>query len=223
MRNIKISPDFCAGAYGSVLFEMGNTKLICAASVGKDVPDHAESRGAGWLTANYTMLPYSTSPRKDRPLMRQDGRSVEIQRLIGRSLRSVIDLEKIKGRVITLDCDVLQADGGTRTAAITGACIALRLAVERMIKEEMIQEYPLNGSVAAVSVGLVDDEILLDLDYSEDSRASVDMNVVMKDSLDLVEIQGTGEKSTFSREQLDAMMDLAGEGISELIKIQTGV
>jgi len=220
IRDIRITPDFCPRAAGSLLFEMGNTRIICAASLSEDVPDHAASRGKGWLTAEYSMLPYSTSPRTGRPLMKKDGRSVEIQRLIGRSLRGIVDLETLAGYSITIDCDVLQADGGTRTASISGGFIALKMCIEKMLADKLLTENPIKTNVAAVSVGIIDGETMLDLDYAEDSRADVDMNVVMDGTGSFIEVQGTGEGSTFSREEMDSIIDLAAQGIKDIIEIQ---
>lgn len=219
-REITVQRDFCKNAYGSVLFGMGDTKVICAVNIAEDVPDHAKKKNTGWLSAEYTMLPYSTSSRIKRDFMKRDGRSVEIQRLIGRSLRAGIDMEKIPGHSIYVDCDVIQADGGTRTASINGGYIALKLAIDRMLKEGLIQENPLISNIAAVSVGLIDNVVYLDLDFEKDSRADVDMNVVMNGKLDFIEIQGTGEQTSFSRKQLDEMLIAAETGIRELIKIQ---
>jgi len=220
IRNVKITRDFCPNSYGSVLLEMEKTRIICAVSVNNKVPDHASNKGTGWLTAEYSLLPYSTANRTARPILKKDGRSVEIQRLIARSIRGIIDLTKIQGINITIDCDVLQADGGTRTASITGAYIALKIAVQRLLTEGLISENPLYGNVAAISVGYVDSELLIDLDYSEDRIASVDMNVVMNDKYEMIEIQGTGESGTFSADQLNSMVKLAQKGIKELIDIQ---
>jgi ribonuclease PH len=220
LRDIKITPDFCPAAHGSVFFEMGGTRLICAASVSGDVPDHAARRGTGWITAEYSLLPYSTPNRTGRDLFRRDGRSVEIQRLISRSLRSVVDLSVMKNRIITVDCDVLQADGGTRTAAITAGYIALARSIRRMMREGAIDGNPLRDTVAAVSVGVVGDELLLDLDFGEDSRAEVDFNVVMDGSSNLIEVQGTAEKKSFTKKQMDSMIELAGAGIRNLMEIQ---
>ncbi|MCP4129626.1 MAG: ribonuclease PH [bacterium] len=220
IRKPNIKPDFCPNSYGSVLMEMGDTRIICAVSVDSNVPDHAVGRGTGWLSAEYSLLPYSTPRRVKRNLLKRDSRSVEIQRLIGRSLRGVTDLAKIPGVSITVDCDVLQADGGTRTASITGAFIALKLAVRRMLQEKMIDKDPILSNIAAISAGYVDNELLLDLDYSEDSRADVDMNIVMDGDLNLIEIQGTGEKTSFTIAQLNDMVDLAAQGIKELVALQ---
>lgn len=205
---------------GAVLMTMGETRVLCVASVSTAVPDHAANRGWGWITAEYTMLPYSTIPRTEKRPMRPDGRSVEIQRLVGRSLRSIADLTKLQGFSITVDCDVMKADGGTRTAAITGGYIALRRAVDLLLAGGDLAEDPLKGAVAAVSAGIVDGETLLDLEYSEDSRATVDMNVVMDDSFNYIEVQGTGEMRPFSRKELDTMLAMAGSGIRALFELQ---
>ncbi|HQO03457.1 MAG TPA: ribonuclease PH [Spirochaetota bacterium] len=220
IRTVNVRRDFCPASDGSVLFEMGNTRVICATHVSDDVPQHAKEKGTGWVTAEYSMLPYSTSPRSPRRLARPDGRSVEIQRLIGRSLRRSVDLKKLAGYSIIVDCDVLQADGGTRTAGITGGFIALNLAISGMIEKGMLHETPVIAGVAAISVGFVENELLLDLEYSEDSQADVDMNVVMDSNYNLVEIQGTGENTSFSFAQLDEMLSLAKNGIEQLFAIQ---
>lgn len=219
-REITVQKDFCKNAYGSVLFGMGDTKVICAVNISDDVPDHAKKKNTGWLSAEYTMLPYSTSSRIKREFMKRDGRSVEIQRLVGRSLRAAIDLEKIPGYSIYIDCDVIQADGGTRTASITGGFIALKLAADRMLREGLIRENPIISNVAAVSVGLIKNVVYLDLDYAKDSIADVDMNIVMNGNFDFIEIQGTAEHSPFSAKQLDEMLKAAETGIRELIAIQ---
>ena len=219
-REITVQTDFCKNAYGSVLFGMGDTKVICAVNISEDVPDHSKRKNKGWLSAEYTMLPYSTSSRIKREFTKRDGRSVEIQRLVGRSLRAGIDLGKIPGFSIFIDCDVIQADGGTRTASITGGYIALKLAVDRMLKDGLITENPLISNIAAISVGVIDNVIHLDLDYEKDSNADVDMNVVMNGNFDFIEIQGTGEQTPFSILQLDGMLKAAEAGIRELIKIQ---
>jgi ribonuclease PH len=205
---------------GAVLMTMGETRVLCVASVSTSVPDHAANRGWGWVTAEYTMLPYSTIPRTEKRPMRPDGRSVEIQRLVGRSLRSIADLSRLRGFSITVDCDVMKADGGTRTAAITGGYIALRRAVDLLLAGGGLAEDPLKGAVAAVSAGIVDGETLLDLEYSEDSRATVDMNVVMDDSFNYIEVQGTGEMRPFSRKELDTMLAMAESGIRALFELQ---
>lgn len=219
-RKTTVTRDFCSNADGSVLFEMGNTRVICAASFSTDVPDHAIRKGLGWVTADYTMLPYATRPRQARRMLRPDGRSVEIRRLIGRSFRTIIDLSAIQDYSISIDCDVLQADGGTRTAAITGGFIALKLCVEKMLRENLIGKNPIIDNVAAISTGYVEGQLLLDLDYGEDSRADVDMNIVMDGNYNLIEIQGTGEKATFTLKQLDDMIQVSRTAIEELIKIQ---
>ena len=219
-REITVQIDFCKNAYGSVLFGMGDTKVICAVNIAEDVPDHAKKKNNGWLSAEYTMLPYSTSSRIKREFTKRDGRSVEIQRLVGRSLRAGIDLSKIPGYSIYVDCDVIQADGGTRTASITGGYIALKLAVNRMLREGLIQENPLISNIAAVSVGVIDNEIYLDLDYEKDSRADVDMNIVMNGEFEFIEIQGTGEQTSFSGKQLEEMLKAAETGIRELVAVQ---
>lgn len=219
-REITVQTDFCKNAYGSVLFGMGDTKVICAVNIAEDVPDHAKKKNNGWLSAEYTMLPYSTSSRIKREFTKRDGRSVEIQRLVGRSLRAGIDLSKIPGYSIYVDCDVIQADGGTRTASITGGFIALKLAVNRMLREGLILENPLISNIAAVSVGVIDNEIYLDLDYEKDSRADVDMNIVMNGEFEFIEIQGTGEQTSFSGKQLAEMLKAAETGIRELVAVQ---
>ncbi len=220
IRKVTVEPGFCPNAAGSALFASGNTRVICAVHVSEEVPEHAQNKNTGWLTAEYTMLPYSTLRRTGREFRKRDGRSVEIQRLIGRSLRAGIDLSKIQGYALHVDCDVIQADGGTRTASITGGFLAMKLAVQSMLNRGLINENPLKTNIAAISVGMVDDEFLLDLDYSEDSRAQVDLNVVMNSDSELIEIQGTGENSTFTVDQLNSMLYMASGGISELIKFQ---
>ncbi len=220
IREVRITRDFCASASGSVLIEMGNTRVICAVSISTDVPDFAVTKGMGWITAEYTMLPYSTSPRVKREFMKRDGRSVEIQRLIGRSLRTVTDLVKMPGLSASVDCDVLNADGGTRTASITGASIALQLAFDRLVRDGRIESSPMISKIAAISVGSVHGELLLDLDYSEDSKADIDMNLVMDENFNLIEIQGTGEGISFPLESLYEMIGLAKNGIKELFEIQ---
>ena len=220
IRKPVVNLDFCQNSYGSVLFEMGNTKIICAVSISNDVPEHAKIKGNGWLTAEYSILPYSTNPRTKRDLFKKDGRSVEIQRLIGRSFRNVIDLSLIKDYLITIDCDVLQADGGTRTASITGGFIALKLGISRMIQEGKISVNPLLSNIAAISTGIVKGEMLLDLDYNEDHQADVDLNIVMDKNFSLIEIQGTGEQYSFTHEQLNSMIDLAKSGIGDLFQVQ---
>lgn len=219
-REITVTPDFCPNAAGSVLFGMGNTRVICAVHFSNEVPKHAEDKNTGWLSAEYTMLPYSTTTRKPREFQKRDGRSVEIQRLIGRSLRAGIDLSLIPGISLFVDCDVIEADGGTRTAAITGGYLAMIFAVDKMLKKKIIKTNPLTKNIAALSAGIVDGEMLLDLDYNEDSMADVDINIIMNSSFELVEVQGTGEASTFTIEELNKLLEITREGIDRLIRIQ---
>ncbi len=225
LRPIKFEPDIAPHAQGSVLVSFGATRVICAATVERKVPTWMRQQGVkgGWVTAEYSMLPYSTLDRKQRDISRGklDGRTVEIQRLIGRSLRAVLDLDKLGENTMWLDCDVLQADGGTRTAAITGAYVAARLAVQHLLDEKLIAESPLVDSVAAVSVGTWADQELLDLAYLEDRDAAVDFNVVMTGQGNFVEIQGTGEEATFTDEQLTRLLALARRGIRDIAAQQT--
>lgn len=222
IRPVKITRNYLMHPYGSVLIEMGNTKVICTAMVEEKVPPFLKGSGSGWVTSEYSMLPGSTHSRKVRDSSRGriDGRSQEIQRLIGRALRSVIDVKKLGERTIWIDCDVIQADGGTRTASITGSFIALADAIYKLYKNKQITEMPLLGFISAISVGIGSDGPILDLCYEEDHVAMVDMNVVMTDKGEFVEIQGTGENDTFSRAELNSMLDLADKGIKELIEIQ---
>lgn len=226
LRKIKITNHYLIHAEGSVLIEMGNTKVICTASVDEKTAPHLKGTGKGWVTAEYGMLPRSTSTRKIRDASRGkvDGRTMEIQRLIGRSLRSVTDLNGLGERSILVDCDVIQADGGTRTASITGAFIAMVEAMKWMQNNGMIEVIPVKRFVSAVSVGIIADEegerIVLDLPYTEDFSAKVDMNVVMTDRGEYIEVQGTGEESPFSPEQLQQMLALAAKGCGELTRIQ---
>ncbi|HEU5279811.1 MAG TPA: ribonuclease PH [Gaiellaceae bacterium] len=217
LRRIELVPDFLEQPHGSVLYAQGKTKLLCTASIQEGVPRWLYGKGRGWLTAEYSLLPASTGERTDREASRgrQGGRTIEIQRLIGRSIRSVTDFGALGERTLWLDCDVLQADGGTRCAAITGAYVAARRALDRFGLSKA-----LTGSVAAVSVGIVGGEALLDLDYSEDSEAEVDMNVVMTDDGALVEVQATAEKTPFSRARLDELLELAAGGIEALVAAQ---
>ncbi len=219
LRPIEIITGFQAYAEGSVFIKTGNTWVLCAASVEESVPSFLAGRGVGWVTAEYAMLPRSTNTRSRR---QPGGRAKEIQRLIGRALRAIVDFEKLGERTITIDCDVIQADGGTRVASITGAYVALSLALEHLVREGKLDssESVLREQVAAVSVGIVDGEPRLDLPYVEDSRAEVDMNVVMTESGKLVEIQGTAEKEPFSREELDQLLDLATGGIRDYCAAQ---
>lgn len=207
-------------AEGSCLIQVGNTKVICTASVEDRVPPFLKGQGKGWLTAEYAMLPRATHTRSSREIGKPSGRSVEIQRLIGRSLRSAVDLTLLTERTITLDCDVLQADGGTRTASITGAFVALYEAIAWMRKNDIISTMPITEWVAAVSVGVIDGEARLDLAYEEDCRAEVDMNVVMTASGKFIEVQGTAEGPAFERSRLDTLLDLAHHGIKELTTLQ---
>jgi ribonuclease PH len=206
---------------------MGNTHVLCAASVEEGVPRWMREQGVkgGWITAEYSMLPYATAPRKPREVTRGrvEGRTQEIQRLVGRALRSVTDIEKLGERTIWIDCDVLQADGGTRTAAITGAYVAVMLAMHKLQSEGILKECPLKSGVAAISVGMLDGVALLDLCYEEDAKAAVDMNVVMTDEGHFVEVQGTGEDAPFTQRQMSAMLKLAREGIADLLAIQKKV
>ena len=223
LRPVKITPNFLANAEGSALIEMGNTRVICAASVEDKLPPHLRyQRTEGWVTAEYGMLPRSTHTRSQRETGRggPSGRTHEIQRLIGRSLRAIANRKVIGERTITLDCDVLQADGGTRTAAITGAYVALAIACKRLLKDRRITKSPIVAEVAAVSVGIVDGVPLLDLKYDEDSRAEVDMNVVCTGDGRFIEVQGTAEGSPFTREQMDNLLELAKKGIAELVTLQ---
>jgi ribonuclease PH len=224
LRKITLRKGVAAQATGSVLCGFGQTEVICAVMVEEGVPRWMQSQGVtgGWLTAEYSMLPYSTGDRKTRDISRGklDGRSQEIQRLIGRSLRAVVDLEALGARTLWVDCDVLRADGGTRTAAITGAYVALELAVKKLLRAKKIERSPLRESVAAVSVGIVGGQPLLDLCYVEDKDAEVDLNLVMTGSGRFVELQGSGEEATFDGAQLDAMLKLGRSGIQQLTQIQ---
>ena len=218
LRPVTIEPGFVRTATGSALISCGGTRVICTASAQESVPRWMLGKGRGWLTAEYGMLPASTGERKQRDIAKgkQDGRGIEIQRLIGRSLRGVTDLEALGERTVYIDCDVLEADGGTRCAAITGGFVALELALRRLVAEEKLPAVPLSGSVAAVSCGMVDGVALLDLDYSEDSRAEVDANVVMTGDGGLVEVQATAERTPLSRASLDELLALGAAGIERL-------
>ena len=222
LRTVKITRGFTVHEEGSVLIEFGDTRVLCTASVEEKVPGHKKGSGEGWVTAEYGMLPRATHTRGDREAARgkQSGRTQEIQRLIGRSMRAVFDLKKLGERTIHLDCDVLQADGGTRTASITGAFVAAQDAVDWLIHQGKLKESPILDSVAAISVGLKDGRALLDLDYTEDSSCDTDMNVVMTGKGGMIEVQGTAEGATFSRAELDALLDLAEQGIGELTQMQ---
>jgi ribonuclease PH len=217
LRPTAIVPNILIHPAGSVRMESGDTHVICTACIEEDVPDFLIGRGRGWVTAEYGMLPGSTHSRKDR---RPDGRMQEIRRLIGRCLRGVVDTRKLGERTIRIDCDVIQADGGTRTASVTGAYVALALAVQRLRHAGQIKKNPIQSQVAAVSVGVVRGQVLLDLDYSEDGGADVDMNVAMTSGDGLVEVQATAEKVSFDRDHLNAMLDLAARGCRRLFKLQ---
>lgn len=221
LRPVRLTVDYLDYAEGSVLIETGNTRVLCAASVEEKVPPFLEGKGQGWVTAEYNMLPRATHTRSPRERDgRVSGRTQEIQRLIGRSLRAVVDMNALGPRTITIDCDVLQADGGTRTASITGAYVALHRACSLLMQRGVLAAHPVRTAVAAVSVGVVDGEILLDLCYAEDSHADVDCNIVMTAEHEFVEVQGTGEGNVFSRATMDALITLAEQGITELLAIQ---
>lgn len=221
-RPVKVTRNYTMFAEGSVLIEVGNTKVICTATVVEKVPPFLKNQGKGWITAEYSMLPRATGDRNMRESAKGKlgGRTMEIQRLIGRALRACIDLEKLGERTVTIDCDVIQADGGTRTTSITGGYIALEMAMRRLIEKGLLKESPLNANVAAISVGVVNGVPMLDLMYTEDSAAGVDMNVIMNDKGEFVELQGTGEESTFTRTELNDLLALAEKGIFELIEVQ---
>jgi len=223
LRQISIERRYTAHAEGSVLISCGNTKVLCNASVEERIPRFLKGKGQGWITAEYGMLPRSTNSRMGREAARgkQSGRTQEIQRLIGRSLRAAVDLSKLGEHSITLDCDVIQADGGTRTASITGAYVALADAINHMLTSNMIKENPIERQIASVSVGIYEGMPVLDLDYPEDSTAETDMNVIMDVNGNFIEVQGTAEGAPFSAEEMNAMIGLAGKGIGELIEKQT--
>lgn len=225
LRVVKITRGYCKHALGSCLIEVGDTKVVCAASVENKVPPHLKNTGSGWITAEYGMLPASTNVRTSRESAKGKikGRTHEIQRLIGRSLRAAASLTEIGERTIWIDCDVLQADGGTRTAAITGSYVALYDAVKTMQNQQLIVKNPLLEQVAAVSVGIIDDQIFLDLCYEEDSNAAVDMNVVMTKTGRIIEVQGTAEKEPFTMQQMMMLMNLAKKGIDELMIKQANI
>jgi ribonuclease PH len=224
-RPVKITRHYTKHAEGAVLIEFGDTKVLCTASVNEKVPSFLKGKGQGWLTAEYGMLPRSTDERMQREATRgkQSGRTMEIQRLIGRALRSVVDLKKLGERTIQIDCDVIQADGGTRTASITGSFVALYDAVEKLLSKQLIEDTPILDHVAAISTGIYKGIPVLDLDYLEDSACDTDMNVVMTGNSGLVEVQGTAEGVSFSRQELNHMLDMAQSGIEELINIQKKV
>lgn len=222
LRTVKLTRGYTRYAPGSVLIESGETRVLCQVSILEKTPPFLKDKDQGWLTAEYGMLPCSTGERMQREVVKgsQSGRTMEIQRLIGRALRAVVDLDKIGERTLQVDCDVIQADGGTRTASITGAFVALHDAVQLLLKQGKIQNNPIRDHVAAISVGLVNGCPLLDLDYAEDSSCDTDMNVVMTGKGGLIEIQGTAEGQAFTRQELDAMLDLARQGIEELVHRQ---
>jgi len=222
LREIKFTCEYTKHAEGSVLVEFGDTRVLCTASVDNQVPRFLKGKNEGWVTAEYGMLPRSTHSRMGREASqgKQGGRTLEIQRLIGRSLRAAVDLKALGEYTITIDCDVLQADGGTRTASITGGFVALSLAVQHMLKRKQIKKNPLHGQIASVSVGIYNGIPVLDLDYAEDSSAETDMNVVMNDASAFIEIQGTAEGHAFRKEELDSMLELAKNGISQLLEKQ---
>jgi ribonuclease PH len=225
LRDVEIQVGFVENPTGSALIRAGRTLVLCTVHLGDQVPSFLRGTGRGWVTAEYSLLPGSTDTRSEREAARGklSGRTQEIQRLIGRSLRAITDMEVLGERCLYVDCDVLQADGGTRTAAITGSYVALAAACERLLEREYFRRNPLRDSVAAISVGILGDEVLLDLSYEEDARAEVDMNVVQTGRGRLVEVQGTGEAGTFDREELGRMLDLAEKGIAELTAIQNRV
>tara|TARA_B100000700_G_scaffold91764_1_gene103564 strand:+ start:193 stop:876 length:684 start_codon:yes stop_codon:yes gene_type:complete len=219
LRPISIDKNYVNTAFSSVLYSSGDTKVLVTTSIGDRVPNWLIGKNQGWVTAEYSMLPGSSSQRVSRSAY-DKGRAKEISRLIGRSLRTVVDLQKIEGIVVTVDCDVIQADGGTRTAAINGAWIALKDTFDKLIDNKKIKENPLVGQIAAVSVGIVNKEVILDLDYSQDSEADVDLNVVMTSDSEFIEIQGTGERKSFTQKELDQMIRIASVGIDEILDRQ---
>lgn len=224
LRPVHIAVDYLDFAEGSALIEAGKTRVLCAASIDERVPPFLEGKGTGWVTAEYNMLPRSTHTRTPRERDGHvSGRTQEIQRLIGRSLRAAVDMQKLGPRTITLDCDVIQADGGTRTASITGAYVALHRACTKLVQRGVLAEHPLRTAVAAVSAGIVEGEFLLDLNYIEDSHADVDFNVVMTAAHEFIEVQGTGEGGVFGRQAMDTLLSLAQHGIDELLEIQQKV
>jgi ribonuclease PH len=222
LRPMKITPHYIKHAEGSVLIEVGDTKVICTASVEERVPPFMKGQGKGWITAEYSMLPRATQVRNQREAAKGKlgGRTMEIQRLIGRALRAVVDLEALGERSITLDCDVIQADGGTRTTSITGAFVAMAFAINKLANDKHLAKFPITDFLASVSVGVIEESARLDLHYDEDSRAKVDMNVVMTGDSKFVEVQGTGEEAPFSRKELDELLALAESGIQRMIEEQ---
>lgn len=220
LRPVKVTRDYLKNCYGSCLIECGDTKVLCAATIEEGVASWLKGQGRGWVTAEYAMLPASTAKRTRREINGQKGRTQEIQRLIGRSLRSAVDLSLLGEVTVTIDCDVIQADGGTRTASVTGAWIALHDALNTWRKAGKLRANPVIAQVAAVSVGMVDGGILLDLDYREDSRAEIDMNLVMNAGHEFIEVQGTGERATFDRHRLDRLLNSGEKGLGELLALQ---
>jgi len=221
MREVRVTKNYIMHPEGSVLIEFGNTKVICNATVEEKIPPFLRGSGTGWITAEYSMLPRATNSRVQREASKGKiaGRTMEIQRLIGRALRSSIDLGKLGERTIIIDCDVIQADGGTRTASITGAYLAMELAIEKLIDERKLNEIPIISKVAAISVGKIKNEILLDLEYEEDSKADVDMNIIMNDKGEFIEIQGTGEESTFTQDDLMKFIEVSKNAFDKLFKL----
>jgi len=225
LRPVEIIPHYISSAEGSALIRLGETQVICTASVENSVPPFMKGMGKGWITSEYAMIPRATASRTPREATRgrQGGRTMEIQRLIGRSLRAVTEMERLGERTIYIDCDVIRADGGTRTASITGSFVALGLALRKLVENKVLSRLPLKDSIAAISVGIVGSEVLLDLDYGEDSNADVDMNLVMTGSGRLVEVQATAEQKAFSREDLDRMVDVARPAIEKLAALQDSI
>lgn len=221
MREVRVTKNYIMHPEGSVLIEFGNTKVICNATVEEKIPPFLRGSGTGWITAEYSMLPRATNSRVQREASKGKiaGRTMEIQRLIGRALRSSIDLGKLGERTIIIDCDVIQADGGTRTASITGAYLAMELAIEKLIDERKLNEIPIISKVAAISVGKIKNEILLDLEYEEDSKADVDMNIIMNDKGEFIEIQGTGEEATFTQNDLMKFIEVSKNAFDKLFKL----
>ena len=221
MREVKVTKNYIMHPEGSVLIEFGNTKVICNATVEEKVPPFLRATNSGWITAEYSMLPRATNNRVQREANkgRLSGRTMEIQRLIGRALRAAVNLEKLGERTVIIDCDVIQADGGTRTASITGGYLALELAIEKLIDKGKLNEIPINSRVAAVSVGKIKNEILLDLEYEEDFRADVDMNIIMNDKGEFIELQGTGEEATFTQEELLKFIEISKKGFEKLFNL----
>ena len=221
MREVRVTKNYIMHPEGSVLIEFGNTKVICNATVEEKIPPFLRGSGTGWITAEYSMLPRATNNRVQREASKGKiaGRTMEIQRLIGRALRSSIDLGKLGERTIIIDCDVIQADGGTRTASITGAYLAMELAIEKLIDERKLNEIPIISKVAAISVGKIKNEILLDLEYEEDSKADVDMNIIMNDKGEFIEIQGTGEEATFTQDDLMKFIEVSKNAFEKLFEL----